>query len=308
VAQLAVIGSINMDVVNQVVKHPMPGETIHGRGTSYHPGGKGANQAVAAARAGAAVRMAGAVGTDFFGPVLLDALAGHGVHTGTVLPLESTSGLAFITVDAEGENSIILSAGANGRFTPERLRSIWPELEGCSAVLLQNEIPWDTTFAAMKLAQDRGMRIYFNPAPALRPQQETFPLLHCLILNETEAGFITGRILSNDESEEEVAIHQLLDCGAESVILTLGGKGLLYGDRNGGRLRLPAYQVQPVDTTAAGDTFIGAYAAAKEQGNSVEDALRFAAAAAAIAVTRNGAQESVPSRAEILAFLRDRSF
>ena len=306
VAELAVIGSINMDVVNRVEQHPLPGETVQGKQTSYHPGGKGANQAVAAVRAGASVRMAGAVGEDSFGPVLLGALAEHGVQTDSVQRLPGTSGLAFITVDAAVENSIILSAGANGEFTPGRLRSVWDGLAECSAVLLQNEIPWDTTFEAMKRAKERGMRVYFNPAPALRPPVEAYPLLHSLILNETEAAFLTGSALPDEERETE-AVQKLIARGAESVILTLGARGLVYGDRYGSAYRLPAFRVEPVDTTAAGDTFIGAYAAAREREDSVEASLRFASAAAAIAVTRSGAQESVPERGEIAAFLRDRS-
>lgn len=304
-AKLVVIGSINMDVVNRVEQHPLPGQTVHSIQTSYHPGGKGANQAVSAARAGAAVRIAGAVGNDLFGPVLLSGLAEQGIQTDGVLTLSGTSGLAFITVDSAGENSIILSSGANGEFSPKRLGQLGNGLDECSAVLLQNEIPWETTFAAMKLAKQRGKRVYFNPAPAIRLPEDAYPLLDCLILNETEAAFLTGLTLESAEQEDK-AMRMLLERGVKSVILTLGSNGLFYGSSAGEAIRLPAFPVEAVDTTAAGDTFIGAYAAFREGNEDVEASLRFAAAAAAIAVTRRGAQESVPSRGEVLAFLQTR--
>jgi ribokinase len=304
-ARIAVIGSMNMDVLNRVEKHPLPGETIHGLGTSYSPGGKGGNQAVAGALAGAEVMMLGAVGNDATGGELLSGLTGYGVGTDAVDLKEGTSGLAFITIDAGGENNIILSAGANALLTPDDLERHWPLVRECKAVLLQNEVPWETTLWAMKRANEDGMRVYFNPAPAFRVPREALSLLHCLILNETEAEAITGMSVS-DAGGEEDAVRALLAEGAQSVVLTLGGRGSYYADRQGQSIRTEAFRVSAVDTTAAGDTFIGSFAAVREEAWSAEKSLKFASAAAALSVTKRGAQQSVPKRAETLAFLRER--
>lgn len=165
-AKLVVIGSINMDIVNQVDRHPHPGETIHGRQTIYSPGGKGANQAVAAARAGAKVAMIGAVGADPFQTTLLEALHTAGVSTESVLVKAGSSGLAFITVSADGENSIILSEGANGKLTSHDVNQQLFTLSDTQAVLFQNEIPWETTIHAIRESKRMGCRVYLNPAPA----------------------------------------------------------------------------------------------------------------------------------------------
>ncbi|GGJ03537.1 ribokinase [Alicyclobacillus cellulosilyticus] len=301
-ANVMVIGSINMDVVNRVHRHPRPGETVHGLGTSYHPGGKGANQAVAAARADARVTMVGAVGTDGFGDELITNLQRAGVDTAAVLRKEGTSGLAFIDVDDAGENLIILSAGANGKLSPSDLVAARPLFAGADIVLLQNEIPWETTRAAIAAAHDAGVRVCLNPAPAFAVPADVLPLLHLLAVNETEAEAVSGVKVTDDARAAEAAA-QLVAAGAEAVLLTLGGDGVLYRDRGGRSIRLPAYPVDVVDTTGAGDTFIGAFAAEWVRTGDVAAALHFAAAAAAISVTRPGAQASIPARAEIEAFL-----
>lgn len=301
-AHIAVVGSINMDVVIRVQQHPLPGETIHGSDLAYIPGGKGANQAVAAAKAGADVTMVGLVGTDSFGGELTNSLAGHGVLTEAVAAKEGSSGLAFITVDEHGENSIILSPGANGKLVPQDLEVAWPSIAGCTGMLLQNEIPWETTMAAMKLAAEHGMRVYMNPAPALKLPAEAYSLIHCLILNETEAETMVGMDAAQEGAEAATA-KALVEAGVESVVLTLGASGAVYADRAGEVVRTSAFQVRAVDTTAAGDTFIGAFAANREAGETVERALRIASAAAGLAVTKAGAQQSIPAKEEVEAFL-----
>jgi ribokinase len=306
-ARLAVIGSINMDLVVHVQRHPQPGETIHGSDTLYSPGGKGANQAVAGAKAGADVRMIGAVGTDASGRDLISSLQSCSVGTEAIAGKEGSSGLALISVDAAGENIIILSPGANGKMVPADLEQAWPAIEGCSAVLLQNEIPLETTLAAIAMASEAGMRVYFNPAPAVKLPVEAYNGIHCLILNETEAAYIAETEFGEGEQAELATVRALIGAGASSVVLTLGSKGAIYADRDGLVRRVEACRVQPVDTTAAGDTFIGAFAAERESGATVEQALGFASAAAALAVTKLGAQMSIPTKSEVEAFLSSRA-
>lgn len=306
--RIVVIGSINMDVINHVERHPLPGETVKGLGTEYSPGGKGANQAVAAALAGAQVDMVGAVGRDAFAATLLGSLQDRGVHTNAVTAKEGASGLAFITVSAAGENNIILSAGANGLLSVDDLERQSALLETADAVLLQNEIPWATTRAALELAKRKGARACLNAAPAFRLPEEAWPLVDVLVLNESEASVVTGLPVADAEQAEQAALG-LIRGGVSAVVITLGEKGSLYVHRDGRKLLTPAFPVKAVDTTAAGDTFVGAFAAAGfgEGDMPADEALRFASAAAALTVTRKGAQQAIPGRAEIAAFLRERS-
>ncbi|RIX51230.1 ribokinase [Paenibacillus nanensis] len=299
--KLLVIGSMNMDVVSNVKQFPLPGETIHSSGTAFVPGGKGANQAVAAASAGGDCAMVGAVGLDPFGETLIASLEERGVNAGAVIRKEGTSGIAFITVNEEGENHIILSAGANGEVTAADVASA-ASWDGVYAVLLQNEIPWAATMAAVQAAHAAGVRVFLNPAPARTLPDELFPLLDTLIMNETEAALVAGVPVS-DPATAAAAAELVLGKGAAGVIVTLGEQGCFYADAQGARLFVPAFRVRPADTTAAGDTFIGAYAAACANGYGKEEALRYATAASALAVTRPGAQSSIPSKAEIEAFL-----
>jgi ribokinase len=309
--KIAVVGSINMDVVNRVERHPLPGETVSGLETAYIPGGKGANQAVAAARAGAQVLMIGAVGQDPFGGPLVEALGQAGVDTAGVLEKEGTSGMAFITVDAHGENNIILSSGANGRLGVEDMEAglIGAAVRyggmGLGGVLLQNEIPWETTSAAIRRARTLGATVYLNPAPARKVEDEVLAFVDVLVVNETEAAAISGMKVDSRENAEAAA-EWLLGRGVREVIVTLGAAGVVYASKEGERVSVPAFRVESVDTTAAGDTFIGAYAAARDRGDSVQDALRWANAAAAIAVTRPGAQSSIPSANEVDQWLENK--
>lgn len=310
---IVVIGSINMDIVSRVRTHPKPGETVKGWGTAYYPGGKGANQAAAAALAGAnvQVRMLGAVGEDGFGEQLLASMAGFGIDTGYTLRKQGTSGLAFITVSEAGENNIILSEGANGLLTKEDISAAISGglLDGAAAVLLQNEIPWEAGVSAMEAAAAQGVPVYLNPAPVREVPDDVLKLVSVLIVNETEAEALTGgrptasssSPVTVEEAERQAAA--LRGRGASEVIVTLGEQGAVYAGAEG-VFHQPAFQVQAVDTTAAGDTFIGAYAARRVLGASAREALRAAAAASALAVTKPGAQSSIPAWAEIDDFLR----
>lgn len=305
-SRLAVIGSINMDVVNRVEHHPMPGETIYGLQTSYISGGKGANQAVAAARNGAEAVMIGAVGDDPFGAPLTEALRSAGVDISQVRSKAGTSGMAFITVNREGENHIILSTGANGKMEPADIELGLGVLTDVKAVLLQNEIPWETTVHAIHQARGRGMTVYLNPAPARLIPDDILACVDVLIVNETEASAVSGASVHNREDAENAA-RLLISRGVGEVIVTLGAAGSCYFNRNGESLQIRAFPVTAVDTTAAGDTFIGVYVAQREAGAANAEALKMANAAAAIAVTRHGAQSSIPSREEVSRWLAERS-
>ncbi|CAA7602899.1 ribokinase [Acididesulfobacillus acetoxydans] len=301
---IAVIGSLNMDIVNRVERAPLPGETIQAVSTVYVPGGKGANQAVAAARAGARVEMIGAVGQDAFGEELLTNLSTSGVGTeGVLVEPGSATGIAFITVDALGENSIILSAGANGKLTPGKIApngrfALLPDW-----LILQNEIPYPTVAYALTYFAARGTYVIYNPAPACQLPEEDYRKISMLILNETEAAILTGsEVVSAEEISRAASI--LVDRGCREVIITLGARGLFYRGWEDQELFLEPFKVKVTDTTAAGDTFVGAYAAALAENMPIRDALRFASAAAALAVTQKGAQTSIPERVEIDRFLK----
>jgi len=292
-----------MDIVSQVEKFPLPGETISSAATSFFPGGKGANQAVAAARAGAECVMIGAVGEDPFAQTLITSLQDNGISTSQVLRKQGTSGFAIITVNGEGENHIVLSEGANGQLTDKDAAASYGEWSDIYAVLLQNEIPWETTLSVMNSASSSGSKVFYNPAPARAIPEHVFPLIDTLIINETEAAVVTG-LTVNDASSAQAAAEVVMGKGTKNVIITLGEKGCFYQNKQGDTATIPAFKVKPVDTTAAGDTFFGAFAAASADGCQAEQALIFAAAAAALAVTKEGAQASIPTKAEIEAFLQ----
>lgn len=302
-SKIVVIGSMNMDIVNHVENHPKPGETIKGWGTAYYPGGKGANQAVAAARSGGQVMMAGAVGTDTFAGKLVSTLQGEGINKDSILEKDGTSGIAFITVDSSGENTIILSEGSNGKFMPEDLDPIFRMKKSGDIILLQNEIPWPTTEYAIRTAHRKGVRVFLNPAPAVKVPKGLFPLLDMLILNETEVEAITDTPVK-DIKHARIAASLLNEWGLKEVIITLGKNGSLYRNQEGCEIITPSFSVNAIDTTAAGDTFIGAFAAENVLGPPIQDCLQYATAAAALSVTIQGAQSSIPTREKILTFLK----
>lgn len=290
---IVVLGSTNMDLVAYVEKAPQRGETVTGREFRTIPGGKGANQAVAAARAGATVSMIGAVGNDSFGTRLRSTLERAGVDTGPLRTAEGPSGTAHIVVDDEGGNAIVVVPGANG--TVDRLT---PGDEGviasADALLLQLEIPLRTVVAGARTARAHGVRTILTPAPAQPLPPELLAATDLLVPNEHEAAALTGR------TDPREAAAALLD-QVPQVVITLGAAGSLYAARGAEPLTVPAPQVTAVDSTGAGDTFVGALATALGEARPVREAVAWAAAAAALSVQREGASASMPCRAEIEA-------
>jgi ribokinase len=300
-SRIVVVGSINMDIVNQVEQFPLPGQTIHGRSTVYVPGGKGANQAVAAAKSGAKVSMVGAVGQDAFGSVLIRALQDAGVETDSVVSKDGTSGLAFITVSSAGENQIILSAGSNGKLAEDDIPDS-AAFSDTGYILLQNEIPWPANRYVLLQARKRAIPVIANPAPALHIADEDLALINTLVLNETEAAFMTGGMTH----PHEIAAS-LIRRGVREVVLTMGEQGCFAMNQAGNITTVGAYRVHALDTTAAGDTFIGAMAAARLSGSDTVTSLRFASAAAALSVTKPGAQSSIPDQADTLRLMNEQA-
>ncbi|MEU8246728.1 ribokinase [Nonomuraea sp. NPDC048916] len=292
---ISVFGSANMDLVAYVARAPKRGETVTGRMFRTVPGGKGANQAIAAARAGAEVAFLGAVGDDGFGAELRDTLAVAGVNVERLRRVPGPSGIAHIVVDDEGGNSIVVVPGANGAVTGPGGEDE-AVIAASRALLLQLELPMPAVVAAARAARDAGVPAILTPAPSRPLPAELLDAVALIVPNEHEAADLTGA------SSPEAALDALLERVPEAVI-TLGAEGALYGSRSGDRLRVPAVRVKAVDTTAAGDTFAGALAVARTEGRPVADALRFASAAAALSVRREGASTSMPFRTDIDAAL-----
>ncbi|MGV9310863.1 ribokinase [Streptomyces sp. NPDC003691] len=288
---IVVLGSTNMDLVAYVDRAPRRGETVPGREFRTVPGGKGANQAVAAARAGGEVAMIGAVGSDAFGRHLRHTLEASGVDTDLLHTAEGPSGTAHIVVDDEGGNAIVVVPGANGTLT-----ALGPGDEiliaGADSLLLQLELPLPVVVEGAAAARRHGVRTVLTPAPARPLPAGLLAAVDLLVPNEHEAALLTGR------TEPEEAAEALL-AQVPEVVITLGARGCLYAHRDGARFRVPAPRVTAVDTTAAGDTFTGALAVALGEGRPVEQALRWASCAAALGVGREGASTSMPYRPEI---------
>jgi ribokinase len=296
---IIIVGSINMDLVVRSPHLPLPGETILGSGFATFPGGKGANQAVAAARLGAPVIMVGRVGSDGFGNQMLQTLAQDGVDVSQVQrDTESPTGVALITVDDKGENTIIVASGANMRITPEDVSSAEKYIREASILVLQLEIPLPAIQRACELAHKYGVRTILNPAPARSLEPELLAKVDDLIPNQAELALLTGI------QAIPVATATLRELGVQNVIVTLGAGGAVLAG-NGEPIHYPAYMVKAVDTTAAGDAFVGAYAVGLSDGLTASDAIRWANAAAALSVTRPGAQPSLPRRLELESFLKE---
>ncbi|GIE83988.1 ribokinase [Actinoplanes regularis] len=288
---MVVVGSANMDLVGLAEKLPRPGETVLGDDFVMTPGGKGANQAIAAARAGGTTTFLGAIGSDSFGVTLSSRLASTGVDTSQVRTSYGSSGVAVIMVDRAGENSILVSPGANRTFLDltddERAR-----VAEADVLLCQQEIPMGTVAAALAAARESGTRTILNAAPARELPPGLLDQVDLLVVNETEAQTITG-----GSAADLAALLALVP----RVVLTLSGDGSRYADRDGRDVHVPAFSVEVVDTTAAGDAFCGALAVAWAEGRELLDAVRWANAAGAAAVRKIGASNALPSRAEIEA-------
>jgi ribokinase len=301
-ARILVVGSVNMDLVVRAARLPMRGETI--RGDEFHaiPGGKGANQAVAASRLGGAVRMVGRVGEDTFGPALRRTLEIAEVDTAEVKSINDVAtGVAFIILDATAQNSIIVTGGANLRLMPEDLQPLGRLFDESDAVLLQLETPLETVQTVLEMAKVRGVRTVLDAGPPTLLSPALLSLVDVLSPNETEAAALLGNEIKT-VSEAEEASKQFLDIGVGSVVFKLGARGCMVVDRAGAE-RLPAYEVEAVDTTGAGDAFTAGLAVALGEGKSFHEAAVLASGAGALAVTKFGAQPSMPTRAEVEAFL-----
>jgi len=305
-AKIAVVGSLNMDLVVRVPHMPIPGETVIGSDFRTIPGGKGANQAVAATRLGAEVTMIGRVGDDDFGRAQLRNLGELGVDTTHVIvDPEAATGIALITLDASGQNSIVLASGANMRLTTEDINAAQDAILQSDVLVLQLESPLEVVAYAIDMAHAEGVEVILNPAPAQPLAKETLVKLDYLIPNESETVLLTG-IEVADINSAKAAAERLRGEGVGTVILTLGDRGAFLVSATES-VHVPGYEVEVVDTTAAGDAFVGGFAVALAQGQNLAEAVRYANAAGALAVTRLGAQPSLPTRQEVEEFMKGRS-
>ena len=290
-----------MDLVVKAPRMPLGGEILPGRDFQMIPGGKGANQAAAAARLGAQVAMVGRVGGDAFGPPLIENLRRQGVDTGHVrIDDEAATGTAMIIVDDSGQNSIVVSPGANGRVNEQDVDRLEGVLGHAQVLLLQFEVPLETVEYAIQMAARHRVKVILNPAPACPALAEFIAKVDYLVPNEFEAGTLTG-LEAKDVPSAERAARKLLGYGVPVVIITLGERGALMATEQG-MTHVPARRVQAVDTTAAGDAFIGGLAVALVKGFSLDEAVRYASCAGTLAVTRFGAQTSLPSAEQVQGF------
>ncbi len=297
---VVVLGSANVDLVVQVDHRPVGGETVLGSDLVTTPGGKGANQAVAAARIGGDVRFVGCVGDDVGGRLLRDSMYGAGVDLTGLQTVDAPTGSAVILVTPDGENSIVVSPGANAQLSPDRVAEVSSSWEDADVLVLQLETPIETVFAAARAAGERGIRVVLNAAPAASLPAELLDVADPLVVNETEAAAVLGEPgLDLDEGSVARVGQRLLDRGPRSVVLTLGAKGAVCGVRGLAVAAVPAREVQAVDTTGAGDGFVGALAVRLAAGDDLDAAVRLATAVAAVAVTRRGAQTAYPDADEL---------
>ena len=298
---VVVFGSINMDLVVQSPRLPRKGETLTGGAFFTAAGGKGANQAVAAARLGVPTRMIGRVGDDVFGTALLAGLRADGVDSSGVTVAPGPSGVALITVDQAGENTIVVVPGANGALGDDDLDWLDRALDGAQVLLLQLEAPLAAVIEAAQLARRRGITVILDPAPAQMFPEEIYPEIDIITPNETETAALVG-ITPTTEALAAQAATLLLARGVGCAIIKRSDKGVYVANAQQ-QFQLPPFAVRAVDTVAAGDAFNGGLAAALAEGRPLAEAARWGAAAGAIAVTRAGAQPALPTRAEVLALL-----
>lgn len=297
---VVVVGSINIDLVANAERLPLAGETVHGNDFKVHAGGKGANQAVAVSRLGYPVRLIGKVGADAFGEQLRSYLRAAGVDISAVKVGSGTSGVAMIAVSPTADNSIIVVPGANAEVTPEFLDAHAAMIRGAGIVLTQLEIPIETVEHLAALCAKEEVPLILDPAPAQVLSQSIFSRLRWFTPNETEAAFFAAPFANGTLPADPAQIaDSLLAMGVQGVVLKMGSRGAYMACADGTAHLLPPYQVSAVDTTAAGDAFNGAFATGLMLEMGAAKAAEFASAAAAISVTRSGAQPSMPSRAEV---------
>jgi ribokinase len=298
--RIAVVGSANTDLQFMTDVVPRGGETVFGRGFDMGFGGKGANQAVAAALCGAEVEMVAAVGGDLLGVETVKNFNSVGVRTSAVrIVPEAATGAALILVASDGENRIIVAKGANDFLTPADVEAAAAQLAAADMVLLQFEIPLETVYHTIRLAKAHNVRCIVNPAPALPADLAELALADYLVVNETEAE-IMSRCQVRTQADLDACVDALLERGMRRVILTLGARGAVLASRSG-RVHVPAFSVSPTDTTGAGDAFIGSLAVFLSEGRTEEEAVARANLYAALSTTRTGTQKSFPKRTEFEA-------
>jgi ribokinase len=296
--KIIVIGSSNTDMVIKADRLPVPGETVIGGKFFMNPGGKGANQAVAAARLGGKVTLVCKTGNDIFGKQSIELFNSEGINTNYIFSdPKNPSGVALITVDSNGENCIVVASGANASLSPSDIESAKSEIETGDIVLMQLEIPMETVEFATQMANKKGIKVILNPAPARALSDKLLKSLYIVTPNKGEAEILSGIKVTDWESAMKAASVIKLK-GVNIVVITLGSLGALVCEDNIFH-QVEAFKVEPVDTTAAGDTFSGALCVAISEGNSIVDAVRFAAKASALTVTKMGAQSSIPFRSEL---------
>jgi ribokinase len=299
---IVIVGSVTMDLVTRARQIPRIGETLLGTGFETTPGGKGANQAVAAARLGYPVKMVGMIGDDAYGPALLENLDRAGVDTAAMEQVAGASGLAPIFLAESGENAIIVVPGANGKMDSAAVNRHSALIRSASMVLCQLELPIETVSHVLALCAEAGVPVMLDPAPAASLPDQFWSQVAWFTPNETEAAFYLGI-----DSKPQDAAKQLLARGLRGVALKRGGDGAYIAVAGGKAAWVPPFPVDAVDTVGAGDCFNGAFAVALLEGNDPWAAARFASAAAAISVTRKGAQVSMPNRADVDAFMAERA-
>ena len=304
--KIVVIGSSNVDLLMKMDHLPEKGETVTDAEFFQVYGGKGANQAVAAARAGGNVAFVNCVGEDAYTPQMVQNYKDDSIDTSFVFHERGmASGHALIMIGGEGMNYLSVAPGANYLLTPQKIDEAMAVIRDAAMIVMQYEIPEATIKYVVDIANKLGIPVMFNFAPARGFDLSYIPKIDILVLNEVEAGFLAKMQVQNEEDAEKAA-KKLVDSGVKKVIITLGSQGAFVMTKNE-KVRVPAYKVDAVDTTAAGDTFCGGLAVALVEGKSLRESLQFASAAAAISVTRMGAQPSAPTRREIEGFLKVRS-
>ncbi len=301
---IVVVGSINMDLVSVTRRIPAAGETVLGSDFQTYPGGKGANQAVAIARLGYPVQLIGRLGGDAFGDQLRAQLRRVGVDISGIATSEGSSGVAIIVVSAEGENSIVVTPGANAKLTPQDLEANIAMIRNAGLVLTQLETPLETVECLATICEREHVPLILDPAPAMELPQSIFGQVAWFTPNETEAAFFIQR--ASAIKLDPAAISKLLLAkGCHGVVLKMGSHGVYLASGNDIAASVPAFRVKAIDTTAAGDAFNGGFATGLMLGKSAAESAHFAAAVAALSVTRSGAQSSMPSRAEVDTFVEN---